>query len=142
MSLEITGMGLLSLIFKNLKNSPEKKAVTHHFGLFSNEVFENWIHNLSNIRNICAHHGRLWNRRITIPIALPQKTKDVFIQNKAIYPYKIYAALCSMVYVINIINPESTLKKQLINLLKSCPFGQLKEMGFPKNWELENFWKP
>jgi len=141
MSLEVTGMGLLSLIFKNLKNSPEKKAVTHHFGLFSIEVFENWIHNLSNIRNICAHHGRLWNRRITIPVSLPLKTKEVFIQNKVIYPYKLYASLCSMAYIINMINPESSFKKQLIELVKSCPTGQLKEMGFPKNWEMERFWE-
>lgn len=141
MSLEVTSIGLLSLIFQNLKNSPEKKAVTHHFGLWSNNVLENWMHNFCNIRNICAHHGRLWNRRIPIPITIPQKTKSNFIQNKKIYPYKLYASLSAMVYIIEIIAPESVFKKNILELVRTCPAGQLKEMGFPKNWEQEKFWQ-
>jgi abortive infection bacteriophage resistance protein len=141
MSLEVTSIGLLSLLFQNLKSCPEKKAVTHHFGLLGINVLENWMHNFCNIRNICAHHGRLWNRRIPIPIAIPNKTKADFIQNKEVYPYKLYASLAAMVYVISIIAPESTFKKSLIVLLKTCPTGQLKEMGFPKKWEDEKFWK-
>ena len=142
MSLEVTSIGLLSRIFQNLKRCSEKKAVTHHFGLFSNEVLENWMHNFCNIRNICAHHGRLWNRKISIRIIIPKKTKTDFITTKTIYPDKLYARLCAMVYVINIISPESTLKKQMLDLIKKCPKGrQLKEMGFPEDWEQENFWK-
>lgn len=140
MSLEVTSIGLLSLIFQNLKNCPEKKAVTHHFGLLSNDVLENWIHNFCNVRNICAHHGRLWNRRISIHLNLPRKTKETFITNKNINPYKLYASLVAMVYCMQIINPENSFKSQLIDLLKNCPKGQLKEMGFPKNWEQETFW--
>lgn len=141
MSLEVTSIGLLSLIFQNLKSCPEKKAVTHHFGLLGNNVLENWMHNFCNIRNICAHHGRLWNRRITIPITIPNKTKSDFIQNKQIYPYKLYASLSAMVYVTNIIAPESVFKENLLDLLKSCPKGQLKEMGFPINWGQDKFWQ-
>lgn len=141
MSLEVTSIGLLSLLFQNLKNCSEKKAVTHHFGLLSNNVLENWMHNFCNVRNICAHHGRLWNRRISIHLNLPQKTKENFITNKKINPYKLYASLTAMVYCLKIINPESTFKSQLLALLKDCPKEQLKEMGFPKGWEQETFWK-
>jgi abortive infection bacteriophage resistance protein len=141
MSLEVTSIGLLSLIFQNLKSCPEKKAVTHHFGLLSNNVLENWMHNFCNIRNICAHHGRLWNRRIAIPITIPNKTKSDFILNKRVYPYKLYASLSAMVYVNGIIAPESEFKKNLLGLLKTCPNGQLKEMGFPKDWKQEKFWQ-
>lgn len=140
MSLEVTSIGLLSLLFQNLKSCPEKKAVTHHFGLLSNEVLENWMHNFCNIRNICAHHGRLWNRRISIPLSIPKTTKMEFILNKNIYPYKIYASLCAMVYVTGIIAPESNFKQQLLSLIKTCPNEELKEMGFPKKWHIENFW--
>jgi len=112
MSLEVTSIGLLSLIFQNLKNFPERKGVTHHFGLWGTEILDNWLHTFSNIRNICAYHGRLWNRRITVPIAIPHKTKDIFILNKRIYPYKPYASLCAVVIIINLINPESNFIKQ------------------------------
>ena len=61
--------------------------------------------------------------------------------NKKINPYKLYASLTAMVYCLKIINPESTFKSQLLALLKDCPKEQLKEMGFPKGWEQETFWK-
>jgi len=43
MSLEVSSIGLLSKIFQNLKKSPEKLAVTSHFGLKDVSVIENWI---------------------------------------------------------------------------------------------------
>ena len=140
MSLEVTSIGLLSLLFQNLKNCPEKKAVTHHFGLLSTDVLENWVHNFCNVRNICAHHGRLWNRRISIHLNLPRKTKELFITNKNINPYKLYASLSAMLYCMQIINPESSFKAQLLDLLQQYPNKELKEMGFPKNWKQEAFW--
>lgn len=141
MSLEVTSIGLLSLLFQNLKSCPEKKRVAHHFGLLGIEILENWIHNFCNIRNICAHHGRLWNRRIAIPITIPRKTKELFISNKNIYPYKLYASLCAMVYIISIINPESTFKDMFLELINACSKEQLKEMGFPAYWQQEKFWQ-
>src|SRR5690606_30341373 len=141
MSLDVSSIGLLSMIFRNLKNCPEKKAVIHHFGLYGTEVLENWMHNFCHIRNICAHHGRLWNRRISIPIAIPKKTKLPFIEKKAIYPYKLYSALCAIVYLMEVISPKSTFKATLVELIVQCPKGQLKEMGFPKDWKNEKFWQ-
>lgn len=140
MSLEVTSIGLLSLMFQNLRNCPQKKAVTKHFGLLGNTVLENWVHNFCNIRNICAHHGRLWNRRIATPIISPKKTTHQFIKNKNIYPYKLYASLSAMIYILNIISPKSLFKCNLLQLLQSCPPNQLKEMGFPKNWKNEPIW--
>jgi len=46
-----------------------------------------------------------------------------------------------MTYVLSIINPESTFKQQLLEFLSTCPHGQLKEMGFPANWQQEKFWQ-
>jgi len=71
MSLEVSSLGLVSLIFRNLKNGPEKKAVMRYYGLRDVSILESWMHSFSNIRNVCAHHGRLWNRRLTAHIKLP-----------------------------------------------------------------------
>ena len=27
-------------------------------------VFQSWLIALNGVRNICAHHGRLWNREL------------------------------------------------------------------------------
>ncbi len=141
MSLEVSSFGLLSLIFRNLKKGPEKKAITEYYGLYDIGVLESWMHSFSNIRNICAHHSRLWNRRLTAHIKLPNHTANPFIHNKNLYPYKVYASLCCIKYLLDIISPNHSFKEKLRNLMNICPLAQEKEMGFPANWQQEKFWR-
>jgi len=140
MSLEVSSFGLLSLLFKNLKLGNEKKMLVSYYGLKDVRILENWMHSFSNIRNICAHHGRLWNRRLTAHIKLPTNPKNLFIRNNNIIPYKIYASLCCMKYMIDIISPGNTFHIRLKELMRNCPLAQEKEMGFPTNWEQDAFW--
>ena len=140
MSLEVASMGLLSKLFENLKKGPEKTAVTQDFGLNKPEILESWMHSFSHLRNICAHHSRLWNRRLTTMPQIPTHTHFDFINNKNIYPNKIYASLCCISYVLNIISPGHTFNSRLLELIHNCPLVDLKEMGFPKNWEQEKIW--
>lgn len=141
MSLEVSSFGLLSLIFNNLKKGPEKKAVTKYYGLNEVSILENWMHSFSNIRNVCAHHSRLWNRRLTAHIKVPTYTAHPFILDKDILRYKIYPALCCMKYILNIISPGNHFSEKLIALMNSCPLAQEKEMGFPTEWKKEKFWQ-
>ena len=141
MSLEVSSMGLLSQMFLNLKKGAPKINVTHHFGLNDINLLENWMHCFSNIRNVCAHHGRLWNRRLTSHITLPTNPVNLFIQKSVIYPYKLYPSLCAMVYIINIVSPECSFKERIKDLMYECPLKQEHEMGFPTNWRDDKFWK-
>ncbi len=140
MSLEVSSMGLLSKIFQNLKKGPEKNAVTLHFGLNDISIIENWILCLSTLRNICAHHGRVWNRRL-IKVKLPTNPTHPFLKNKTIYTNKLYAILSCIEYVLKIISPNNTFSERLKELMKTCPLAQKKEMGFPENWLEEQLWK-
>lgn len=139
MSLEVASMGLLSKIFQNLKISPEKKAIAKHFGISDVFIFENWLFCFCNIRNICAHHGRVWNRRL-VKITLPYNTSSLYISDLNVYPNKLYATISSIQYVINIISPGSNFKDRLKTLMADCPLKQEKEMGFPVDWEKDPFW--
>lgn len=140
MSLEVASLGLLSKLFENLKKGSEKKAVTKDFGLNKPEILESWMHSFSHLRNVCAHHSRLWNRRLTTMPQIPTHTRFEFIYNKNVYPNKIYASLCCISYVLNIISPEHNFNTRLLELINSCPLVDLKEMGFPENWEQEKIW--
>ena len=141
MSLEVSSFGLLSLMFMNLKKGDEKKAVASHFGLNDISLLENWLHCFSNMRNICAHHGRLWNRRLTAHIKLPTNPSSQFLNNVNVYPYKLYAVLSCMQYILQLISPSGTFKEELKSLMQSCPMKQEKEMGFPVEWKNEPLWK-
>ena len=140
MTLEVCNMGLLSKIFQNLKKGKEKEAVTNHFGLSNVVLLENWMLCFSTLRNICAHHCRVWNRRLT-SIKFPTNPKNPFLKNQNIYPNKLYSTLSCIQYVLNIISPGNTFSKRLKELIKTCPLAQTKEMGFPDNWLDEALWK-
>jgi abortive infection bacteriophage resistance protein len=140
MSLEVASLGLLSKLFENLKKGPEKKAVTKAFGLHKPEILESWMHTFAHIRNVCAHHSRLWNRRITTKPQIPTNTDFDFINNKNVYPNKIYASLCCLIYILNIISPGHNFTCRLLELIQSCPLVDLKEMGFPDDWKNEKLW--
>jgi abortive infection bacteriophage resistance protein len=125
MSLEVTSFGLLSKLFFNLISGPEKKAVTQFYGLYKVDILENWMHSFSNLRNICAHHGRLWNRRLTAHIKIPRN---------AIYPF------IEIKYTLDRISPSQTFNIKLKELMTQCPLAQEHAMGFPMDWEHDSFW--
>lgn len=141
MSLEVSSMGLLSKIFSNLRNDePCKDRITHHFGLKDVDTLANWMRCFSLLRNICAHHSRVWNRRMT-QLKLPRKPVYTFIQNQQILSYKVYAYICCMQYILNIISPQHGFRNKLVELMKDCPLLQEKEMGFPNGWQHEKIWQ-
>lgn len=139
MSLEVSSMGLLSKLFKNLKKDQIKNKVANYYGLKDVDVFSNWMFCISILRNTCAHHGRVWNRRLP-EITIPKKTLFKYVENKNFYTNKTYAILCNIVYILNIISPKHSFKTKLVELINNCPLAQEKEMGFPKNWKQEIFW--
>ncbi len=139
MSLELSSMSLLSRIYQNLKLSAQKDAVANHFGMMNIRIFENWLFCFCNLRNICAHHGRIWNRRL-VKITLPYNTPNPFLQNSNVYTNKLYATVACLQYVLNIISPGSNFKNRLKDLMANCPLQQEKEMGFPNKWENDPFW--
>lgn len=141
MSLEVISMGLLSKLYSNLNNSEEKKKVAKELGLPKPFILESWMHAFSGLRNICAHHSRLWNRRFTIIPILPYNTVNPFIQNFKIKKNKLYAQLCCINYITRIISPNSSFVSDLKVLLQTCDLVDCKEMGFPNNWEEETIWK-
>lgn len=140
MSLEVASIGLVSKIFRNLKKGPEKAAVTKYFGLNHIPLMENWIYCFSHVRNICAHHGRLWNRRISALIDFPTNPRDLFIADQNTRPYKLYPHLCCISYVLDIIDSSNSFKTDLKELISMCPLRQGKELGFTPNWDEEAFW--
>jgi len=141
MSLEVTSMGLLSKIYENLKINPEKKAIAFHFGLYHPFVLESWMHSFSNLRNICAHHGRLWNRILAQPPKLPKRTQFAWLETPNPDIHKLFVPLSCVVYILNIISPGHHWKDHFKKLLGEFPTIKTSDMGFPLNWQNEPLWQ-
>ena len=140
MALEITSLGLLSKIYENLKISPEKKAIARKFNLGHPFVLESWIHSLSVIRNICAHHSRLWNRELPASMKLPKVTNITWLSNADFPQGRMYLAISSMLFLLNTIIPGNHFVEKLKILITQYPEIPLNQMGFPDEWEKEQLW--
>jgi len=141
MALEVASFGLLSKLYRNLLNSKLKTKVAREFGLTNSVVLSSWMFAFSNMRNIVAHHGRLWNRRFVASIQLPKYTLSPFLKNTNIYPNKIYALMSCMNYILREISPNNSFVTDFKNLLQTSDFIFLHEMGFPTGWEDEVIWQ-
>ncbi|MFO7869136.1 MAG: Abi family protein [Bacteroidales bacterium] len=141
MSLEVITMGLLSKLYGNLKKGSEKKKIAKEFGLPNPLILESWMHAFAGLRNICAHHSRLWNRRFTIVPKIPYNTDNTFIKNTHFYDNKLYAQLCCINYITRIISPHSSFVSELKKILMTCDLVDCKDMGFPDDWKEEVMWQ-
>ncbi len=145
MALEVVSFGTLSKLYQSLKLDDKKKQIALDFGIRNVDIMENWLHAISNLRNCCAHHSRIWNRRYMVGIKLPYNTTSPFLDIPSIqkiHDNKLFAIVSCIVYLINIISPTSEFKQNIIKLLNSKPkLLNMKDMGFPENWQNLPIWK-
>jgi abortive infection bacteriophage resistance protein len=142
MMLEIVSIGTLSKLYRNLKMSPEKKKVANHFYSRHPHNLESWIQSLSFIRNICAHHQRLWNRKITIKPTIPRFFyEDKLLSHDRFNIDKIFSIMCIIIHLLKIISPTDKFKYKFKELLQKYPIARVSNMGFPYDWENFNIWK-
>ena len=145
MSLEVVSFGTLSQMYKMLDKCPEKKQIALAFGIGNEDVFANWLHAFSNLRNCCAHHSRIWNRRFVVHLKLAYNTSRPFLTTEssmAIHSNKLFALLSAIKYIADILSPGNSFKQNLIVLLNEHHrLLKLREMGFISDWQNLPVWK-
>ncbi len=137
--MEVSSFGTLSLLFKYLNGGKTKRNIAKYYGV-ADTVLESWIHSFVYVRNICAHHSRLWNKTLRVTGGIPKRTAYSFINTK-MQNDRVYYVLCMIRYMLQVINPNSSFTTRLKQLLKDCPSVDTKAMGFPSNWETEPLWR-
>lgn len=139
MTSEVLSLGLLSKLYRNLAMSPEKKNIALHFGINHPQVLESWMQSMTYVRNICAHHSRLWNRVLTVRPNYLERPIDTWIEDRPAND-KSYYLTCCFLYMLRAINPNTRFVAHFRNLLNRYPSLQLDAMGFPDDWEEQAFW--
>lgn len=136
----------LSKICSALKKRSDLTEIANFFGL-PPKIFTSWLHTMNYVRNICAHHARLWNREINIEPALlefvPKFAKGlIWLSNpQTENRRKLYYFLATTNYLLQTVNPESTFTHRLKELFVEFPDVHLGAMGFSENWSKEFLWQ-
>lgn len=140
-SLEIASFGIVSLLFQNLKFNKDKKEIAGRYGL-NHITFSSWFHSLIYIRNLCAHHSRIWNRELGVQPNIPKSIGGLWLNKSESYINdRIFYAIAILIYFLDAINNRNDFVDKLKELLEDYPMIDLAAMGFPKNWKEEDLFK-
>lgn len=140
MSVELLYLSELSKICRGLNDKQDAKDIAAYFGIHNEDIFCSWIHSMNYIRNICAHHGRLWNITLAVRPTRYRRPKSGLVwltpdeADKA-NNSRLYYFLCTILYLLQTVNPKTKFRERFKNLLKEYPVVNPHFMGFPKDWE-------
>lgn len=138
MAAEVMSLGSLSFGYEGMKND-EKRMISQQLGLHHNRLAD-WLHKLTYIRNVCAHHNRLWNRALSIR---PEAVRDP-VWNPPITPRnnRIFFILLMLRYLLKTMDDGDNWRDQCTDLIE--PIAQERRwrvaMGVPENWKKHPIW--
>lgn len=140
MVMETFSMGTLSSIFGNIKAPKERGQIANCYNAVPS-ILETWLDSLNFIRNCCAHHSRLWNKKIPFKPSLPSKKANKVLFNITDETnQRIYGILSCMLYMIKAISPNSKFKERLFALFAEYSEININYMGFVDGWKDEPIW--
>ena len=138
--LELASFGELTKLFFNFADNTVKKQIARLYGIPQHEILESWMRSIGGLRNCCAHHNRIWNRKLSDMPQLPRKLSGKWLTCFDFPPFRLYAALSCMTYWLNAVKPNNTFSQDLNTLLEAHPEVDTAAMGFPPVWKIEPLW--
>lgn len=119
-----------------------RNGIANRIGV-SVQVLESWLVALNTTRNICAHHGRLWNRGIgTRPIIPTVKKYPEWHQPFEVRADKTCGILTILSFLLERVAPDTSWRTKLFALLDTGSADELDRMGFTEGWKESPLWKP
>lgn len=121
---EVLSLSTWSKAFENLALREDRKRIASHFGL-DPKVLESWMHAVSYVRNLCAHHARLWNREFTIRPMIANEFKAELKDNS-----RFFAQVFVLRVLLEKACPQTKWWERLGEHLGKCEFVDKRAMGF------------
>lgn len=136
---ELLTLGQLSKWLNNIKHRKDRQAIAARLGL-DEVVVCAFAHHLTHVRNLCAHHSRVWNRKLTFTMTLPKRPAVLAAQFNPTEDRRIYNTLVMLAWCVRTISPETTWPARVKELLLTRSAGETKAMGAPGNWASQSPW--
>ncbi|HDK17438.1 MAG TPA: Abi family protein, partial [Nitrospirae bacterium] len=137
---EVMSFGQLSKWFQNLKHRTDRRKIAEIYRI-DERVLGSFMHHLTHVRNLTAHHSRLWNRRLTFTMRLPRYPADFVKLFNPDEDRKIYNTLAMLCYLLTLMSPGTTWPVRLKELIINTELVDPSVMGFPDNWQELEIWK-
>jgi len=128
MVVELLSFGSVSKLFASF-DEDLAGVLARPFAVHS-KVLIAWLKSICYVRNLCAHHARVWNRVLGVMPKLPKK-EDYW---KGVSNKQIFAIILIMNFLFSRIDDQADWAIKLKGLLAKYAKIPLGKMGFPDNW--------
>jgi abortive infection bacteriophage resistance protein len=107
----------------------------------SGTVLLSWLLTLNYIRNLCAHHSRLWNRILAIKPTIPDiRHHPLWHATNAISNERVFGVLTLLRYMLGFTAPHTQWRERLFALVDDYPEIPITAVGAPANWTQHPLW--
>lgn len=128
---ECLTFGVWSKVFDNLKKRGDKIAIANKLNMRLMRLLS-WIRCLTELRNLCAHHERIWNHFFR------HTPKDVPSQPHQDHTFYQQAYIIGE--LLKVISPTSGWKNKLRDLMEEYSDLPLEKTGFSSRLDTDPFW--
>lgn len=146
-AIELWDFGTLSTLVNGMKDK-DLQHLADKYQIPRRTMLISWIQSINFVRNICAHHGRLWNKPLVIQPAPPRKNEMDLLEHMVTDLYaktRLYAVAALLQFFLKTISPMSSWGDRLKKTMAIFPGGpglqQQNPGGFPENWESLPLWQ-
>jgi abortive infection bacteriophage resistance protein len=129
---ECLSFGKWSRLYEHLKVG--KTPIASTFGL-AVDVLESWLHCLTYLRNVCAHHGMVYRRTFVFRPKTLRRERQHFAQDQSFY---CYAAVIQV--LLKSMQPQPDWQRRLKHHFNNYPQFSPTVMGFPAGWDTTPLW--
>lgn len=138
-AIEVWDFGLLSKLFAGMQFN-DQKIIADKYGAEGGKAFSSWLRSLNFIRNVSAHHSRLWNINVLELAPIPKKWPNMPNNKPFLY-------FCFMRQLLRTICPHSQWAERFKGLLlqefPNIPSSatSLADFGLIEGWEKWEIWQ-
>ena len=146
-AVETMSFGRLAALFQ-LLDPADQTRIAAGLSIGGKGLLISWLKTLNYLRNVCAHHARLWNRSLTYTLrkmTTSQVEEDLHHLCGPSPTKKVYSALAVTAYLVRRIDPASNWPMRARAHILSFPpipvLDPAAQMGLPADWDREPLWR-
>ena len=145
---EILELGHLSVLYRGM-NQKDAEEIARAFGAPTKTLLASWLASLNYVRNVAAHHARLFNRKLQNAPSRPKAGQIPILDHlrnteDAKGVFGTYNALAVIAYLLPQIDSDTDWPARLVALLRDFPTSDtltVESMGTPRKWENLDLWR-
>ncbi|ODP35702.1 Abi family protein [Pandoraea sp. ISTKB] len=136
-------LGALSRTLDALNSASRKRVTRYHWAKFNDTVIVSWLRSLTDLRNACAHHTRLWHMKLTVSQpAQPVTVSVIHYGDEMKQSTTFYSRAVMIKALLDPLEHGAEWRDELAKALLTCRHVEpLIHLGFPPDWRTRRAWE-